>query len=61
MNQHPPAYILANGIIGTTTSFFAAVSPFQEQLEWHVRMGASMLGIAVALVTLHNLLKPKKP
>ena len=61
MNQHSPAYILANGIIGTTTSLVAAVSPFQEQLEWHVRMGASLLGIAVACVTLYNLTKPKKP
>lgn len=60
MNNHSPAYIISNGIVGTTTSFFAAISPFQEQLEWHVRMGASLLGIAVALVTLYNLTKPKK-
>jgi len=60
MNNHSPCYILANGVIGTTTSFFAAISPFQEQLEWHVRMGASLLGILVALVTLYNLTKPKK-
>ena len=61
MNQHSPCYTIANGIIGTGTSLFAAVSPFQEQLEWHVRMGASLLGIAVALVTLYNLTKSKKP
>jgi heme A synthase len=36
------------------------LSTFQTQLEWWVRMTGGILGIIVAIITLWNLLKPKK-
>lgn len=60
MNQHSPCYILANGTVGFATSIYAAISPFQEQLEWHVRMLSFALGAIATAITIYNLTKPKK-
>lgn len=57
MNTH--CYTIANGMIGTVASFLGFISTFQTQLEWWVRMTGGVLGIAVAIITLWNLLKPK--
>jgi hypothetical protein len=58
MNSH--GHTLINGITGVIASFGAVITTFQTQLEWWVRMSGSVLGILVALVTLHNLLFRKK-
>ena len=59
MNDH--CYTLVNGIIGFAASFLGVITTFQQELEWWIRMTGGILGILVALVTLYNLLKPKKP
>jgi uncharacterized ion transporter superfamily protein YfcC len=58
MNSH--CHTIINGIIGTSASFMGFLSTFQTQLEWWVRMTGGILGIIVAIITLWNLLKPKK-
>ena len=52
---------IADGIIGGLASLFAVIQPFQEQIEWSVRMIGGVLGIAVAAVTLYRLLTRKTP
>jgi len=48
---------IINGIVGTTSSFLGVITTFQTQLDWWVRISGGLLGIAVALITLHKLLK----
>lgn len=50
---------IADGIIGASASLFAVIQPFQEQIEWSVRMIGGILGILVAAVTLYRLLTRK--
>jgi len=52
---------IADGIIGGLASLFTVIQPFQEQLEWSVRVLGGGLGIAVASVTLYRLLTRKTP
>lgn len=59
MNHY--CYTITNGIVGTCASFLGFLSTFQVQLEWWVRMTGGTLGVAIGVITLYNLLKPKKP
>lgn len=52
---------IADGMIGATAALFAVIQPFQEQIEWSIRMIGGVLGIAVAAVTLYRLLTRKTP
>lgn len=56
---HDPdhAGILLRGIVGAGSTALGVVTSFQEQLEWWLRVTSLGLGILVAIVTLHSLLK----
>jgi len=58
MNSH--AHTLFNGITGILASAGSVLTTFQTQLEWWVRMAGSCVGLLIALISLYNLLKPKK-
>jgi len=58
MNHH--AHTIWNGVTGTLASAGAVITTFQTQLEWWVRMSGSCVGLMIALITLWNLIKPKK-
>ena len=57
MNHH--IHTISNGIIGVTASVCGMLTTFQQQLEWGVRMAGGILGIAVGIVTLYNLLRKR--
>jgi heme A synthase len=42
-------------VAGVTGATFAAVMPWQEHMEWGVRMAGGLLGVAVALLTVVSL------
>ena len=54
------AYTLLNGFVGIVSSSFAVIAQFQEQLDAVLKTTSTILLICVSLVTLYNLLKPKK-
>jgi hypothetical protein len=58
MNSH--VHTIANGIIGTTSSFLAVSTTFLTQYELWVRAIGGTLFILVSLMSLYNLVKPKK-
>jgi hypothetical protein len=58
MNSH--AHTLLNGITGILASAGSVLTTFQTQLEWWVRMTGSFVGLLIALISLWNLVKPKK-
>ena len=51
---------MLNGITGILASAGTVLTTFQTQLEWWVRMAGSFVGLLIALISLYNLLKPKK-
>jgi hypothetical protein len=55
MNHH--YHTLCNGIAGMTASFGAVITTFQTQLEWWVRMTGGLFGLAIAGITLYNLIR----
>ena len=50
-------HTLINGIAGMTASLGAVITTFQTQLEWWVRMTGGLLGLAIACITLYNLIR----
>lgn len=53
-------YTVFNGLLGITSSCFAVITTFQEQLEYSVRITGALIGCVVGAITLYNLLKEKK-
>lgn len=58
--HHSIPYIISRGLTGMGGSIIAVIAPFQEQLEWWVRITGGFLGVAIAGVTLFRLLSHPK-
>jgi len=59
MNEHTH-FILSSackGVFGMAGSLLAVVMPWQEQLEWGVRVAGALAGIAVAVLTSISLVQ----
>ena len=52
--------IIAKGITGLTGSLMAVTIPYAEVIQWGIQVVGGLLGIAVAVITLYNLIKKKK-
>jgi len=52
--------IIAKGITGLTGSLIAVTIPYAEVIQWGIQVVGGLLGIAVAIITLYNLIKKKK-
>ena len=52
--------IIAKGITGLTGSLIAVTIPYAEVIQWGIQVVGGLLGIAVAVITLYNLIKKKK-
>ena len=52
--------IIAKGITGLTGSLIAVTIPYAEVIQWGIQVIGGLLGIAVAIITLYNLIKKKK-
>tara|TARA_R100001591_G_scaffold55057_2_gene64937 strand:+ start:310 stop:483 length:174 start_codon:yes stop_codon:yes gene_type:complete len=52
--------IIAKGITGLTGSLIAVTIPYAEVIQWGIQVIGGLLGIAVAVITLYNLIKKKK-
>lgn len=53
--------IAVNGIVGTLFPAVGVITSFQEQIEWHFRMGSLTVGLAVGIFSLCRIIKPKNP
>jgi len=52
--------IISKGITGVTGSLVAVTIPYAEVIQWGIQVIGGLLGIAVAIITLYNLVKKKK-
>jgi hypothetical protein len=52
--------IVAKGVTGVTGSLIAVTIPYAEVIQWGIQVVGGLLGIAVAIITLYNLIKKKK-
>lgn len=52
--------IITKGITGVTGSLIAVTIPYAEVIQWGIQVIGGLLGIAVAIITLFNLIKKKK-
>ena len=52
-NSHMWSY--TNGLTGAAASTLALITSFQEQLDWWVRFGSSVILLAISIVSLYNM------
>jgi len=52
--------IITKGATGLTGSLIAVTIPYAEVIQWGIQVVGGLLGIAVAIITLYNLIKKKK-
>jgi hypothetical protein len=48
---------LANGVFGMIATAGSIMTSFQSEIEWWLRVSSLVIGIAVGLLTLRNLIK----
>jgi hypothetical protein len=46
-------------VLGSVTSSAGAIAAWQTQLDWAMRVSASVVGIMVGLLTIRSLLRKK--
>jgi len=51
--------VLSRGVAGLTGSTIAVIAPYQEYIQWFIQVLGGILGIAVAVLTLWNLIRKK--
>jgi ABC-type uncharacterized transport system permease subunit len=56
MDQEPTAF-LARGAVGMSATILGVLTSFQEHLEWAVRISASLVGLAIGVLTLVSMVK----
>tara|TARA_R100001510_G_scaffold14525_3_gene11836 strand:- start:7185 stop:7358 length:174 start_codon:yes stop_codon:yes gene_type:complete len=52
--------IISKGVTGIFGSLIAVTIPYAEFIQWIIQVIGGLLGIAVAIITLYNLIKRKK-
>ena len=54
--SHSPMWSYLNGVTGAAASSLALITSFQEQLDWWVRFGSSVIFLAISAVSLYNMI-----
>lgn len=53
--SNSPMWSYLNGATGAAASSLALITSFQEQLDWWVRFGSSIIFLAISAVSLYNM------
>jgi len=48
---------VSKALIGTTSPILGIVTSYQEQIEWHLRVGSLLVGLAVGILSLVSMIK----
>ena len=45
------------GIVGTASPVLGVITSFQEQIEWHLRVGSLLVGLAVGVLSVIGMVR----
>ena len=48
---------VSKAVIGITSPLVGVVTSYQEQIEWHLRVGSLLVGLAVGILSLVSMIK----
>ena len=51
MRPPPDIGFALKGIVGTAAPVLGVITSFQEQIEWHLRVGSLLVGLAVGVLS----------
>jgi len=48
---------VSKAFLGTTSPILGIVTSYQEQIEWHLRVGSLLVGLAVGILSLVGMVR----